>query len=658
VAWRFPFLVFRFPFTGTTPEMILATAGHIDHGKTTLVRALTGVETDRLPEEKARGISIDIGFAHWHDPRGRAVSFIDVPGHERFIKNMLAGVSCVDAAILVVAADDGPMPQTREHLEILALLAVDQLLVALTKIDRVTPARLTEAHAEVTAMLAPTRYAGAPILPTDAPNRIGLDALTEAIATLTPTQSAQRDKGLFRMAIDRSFIAAGEGLVVTGTVSSGSLAVGQIVHIAPRGKEARVRGIRVAGKSADIAPSGTRCAINLTGAAIDRTSAGRGDWLVAPILDRPTATFDVELSRHADEKPLPQDSAVHAFLGTADVPGRLLILDSPNPTDRRWARLRLAHPVHAVRGDRIVLRDASNTRTIVGAIVLDPFPETVRLKRAERLALLNTLSTETTATNLAWIAGHLPFGADIAQLQAAWNLTESQMTALVEAASLIRVTHQNTTRAIRQADSDAVASIIEETVDRHHATHPTTSGPDRKTLLGALGGKHRPLAIEHALHSLLATKRIVREGATFRRPAHRAKLAAADAKVWQRLRPLIDEGGILPPRVVEMAERLNLSVDAIQSTLDRVCTAGEAYRVAPNRCYLRKHLHSLAVIAQRLAAASADRSFGAVAFKDASGIGRNLTIEVLEFFDRAGLTKRSGNSRSMVGKADELFGTD
>ncbi len=635
--------------------MILATAGHIDHGKTTLVRALTGVETDRLPEEKARGISIDLGFAHWHDPHGRAVSFIDVPGHERFIKNMLAGVSCIDAALLVVAADDGPMPQTREHLEILALLAVEQILVVLTKIDRASPARIEEARAEVTAMLAPTRYAGVQILPIDAPSRVGLEALTEAIAALLPTQSAQRDQGLFRMAIDRSFIAAGEGLVVTGTVSSGSISVGQTVNIAPRGKEARVRGIRVAGKSADIAPPGTRCAINLAGAAIDRASAGRGDWLVTPILDRPTATLDVELSRPGDE--LPQDSAIHAYLGTADVPGRLLILDSPSPEGKSWARLRLDHAVHAVRGDRIVLRDASNTRTIVGATVLDPFPDGVRLKRAERIALLQTLSTAPPATTLEWIAGHFPFGADISALQAAWNITDAPMTALVEAAQLIRVTHQHLTRAIRRADSDAVASIIESTIDHYHATHPTLSGPDRKTLLGALGGKHRPLAIEHALHSLLATKRIMREGATFRRPAHRAKLAPADTKIWDRLRPLINEGGILPPRVGEMAEQLNLSVPVVQATLDRVCAAGDAYRIAPNRCFLRPHLHALAKIAQQLAAESADASFGAIAFRDSSGIGRNLTIEVLEFFDRAGLTKRNGNSRSVIGSADDLFGT-
>ncbi|MSQ21389.1 MAG: selenocysteine-specific translation elongation factor [Betaproteobacteria bacterium] len=637
--------------------MILATAGHIDHGKTTLVRTLTGVETDRLPEEKARGISIDLGFAHWHDPSGRAVSFIDVPGHERFIKNMLAGVSCIDAALLVVAADDGPMPQTREHLEILQLLAVDQILIALTKIDRVTPARIAEAQAEVSAMLAPTRYAGARILPIDAPNRLGLHALTESIAALLPTQSAQRDQGLFRMAIDRSFIAAGEGLVVTGTVSSGSLSVGQTIHIAPRGKEARVRGIRVAGKSADLAPSGARCAINLTGASIDRTSAGRGDWLVAPVLDRPTPTLDVELSRTVDEQALPQDSAIHAFLGTADVPGRLLLLDAPGTAGKRWARLRLDHPVHAVRGDRIVLRDASNTRTIVGATVLDPFPDSVRLKRAERIALLQTLSEATPATNIEWIAGHFPFGADVAALQAAWNLSDVQMSALVDAAKLTRVTHQHATRAIRQADSDAVATIIEATIDHYHATHPTLSGPDRKTLLGALGGKHRPLAIEHALQSLLATKWIVREGATFRRTTHRAKLAPADAKIWERLRPLINEGGILPPRVGELAEQLNLSVPVVQAILDRVCAAGDAYRVAPNRCFLRPHLHALATIAQQLATASADASFGAIAFRDSSGIGRNLTIEVLEFFDRAGLTKRHGNSRSVIGSADDLFGT-
>ncbi|MFN0305234.1 MAG: selenocysteine-specific translation elongation factor [Burkholderiales bacterium] len=636
--------------------MILATAGHIDHGKTTLVRALTGVETDRLPEEKARGISIDLGFAHWHDPRGRAVSFIDVPGHERFIKNMLAGVACVDAAVLVIAADDGPMPQTREHLEILELLAVDQLLVALTKIDRATPARLSDAKAEIQALLATTRFAGAAIFPLDAAHGVGLASLADAIAALAPTRTAERDRGLFRMAIDRAFIAAGEGLVVTGTASSGAIHVGQTVHIAPHGKEARIRGIRVAGKSTDTAPAGTRCAINLAGAAIDRSSAARGDWLVSPSIDRPTATIDVALSRQSEGKTLPQDSAVHAFLGTADVPGRLLMLESSGESDERLARLRLSRPVHAVRGDRIVLRDASNTRTIVGATVLDPYPESVRLKRTERIELLRTLSTGSSEAIVDWIAAHFPFGADTAALQAAWNTSDEEMSALIERSRLTRVTHQGSPRAIRQADSDAAAQLIEATIERHHRDHPTTSGPDRKALLAALGGKHRPLAIEHALQTLLSTKRIVRDSATFRRPAHRPKLPAADAKLWDRMRPLIDEGASRPPRVGELAEHLRLPVQSIQGTLDRVCIAGEAYRVAPNRCYLRVHLRALAVVAQQLADASDDASFSAVAFRDTTGIGRNLTIEVLEFFDRVGLTKRRGNTRSMVATADDVFG--
>lgn len=546
------------------------------------------------------------------------------------------------------------MPQTREHLEILELLAVDQLLVALTKIDRASPARLAEARAEIRAMLAPTRFAKADILPIDAPSGRGLAALADAIAVLAPTRTAQREEGLFRMAIDRAFVAAGEGLVVTGTVSSSSIQVGQTVHIAPGGKEARVRGIRVAGKSTDTAPSGTRCAINLAGGTIDRASAKRGDWLVTPIIDRSTNTIDVELSRKAEGKSLPQDCAVHAYLGTADVPGRLLMLESTG--EAHWARLRLNHPVHAVHGDRIVLRDASNTHTLVGATVRDPFPESVRLKRAERIELLRTLRTATPEESLDWIAAHFPFGADIATLQAAWNIGDPKMSALVEKARLTRIMHQGSARAIRRADSDAAASAIEQAVDQHHADQPTTSGPDRRSVLSALGGKHRPLAIEHALQSLLSAKRIVREGATFRRPAHRAKLPPVHAKVWERMRPLIDQGGILAPRVGELAEHLRVTVDAVQATLDRVCTAGEAYRVAPNRCYLRTHLHKLALIAQRLAEESNDGTFSAIAFRDASGIGRNLTIEVLEFFDRAGLTKRRDNSRSMVAKADDVFG--
>jgi len=638
--------------------MIIATAGHIDHGKSTLIRALTGVDTDRLPEEKARGISIDLGFAHWRDPGGRVVSFVDVPGHERFIRNMLAGVSGIDAAMLVVAADDGPMPQTAEHLEILELLGVRTMVVVLTKIDRVAAERITAATDEVRALVAGTRYRDAPVFPVDGVRRTGVDALAAALGGLAEDDDARRRAGGFRMSVDRSFIAPGEGLVVTGTIASGEIAAGAMVRIAPRGLEARVRGIRVAGEPADTAGAGVRCAINLAGQQVERTSATRGDWIVDPMLDRATASIDVRL-RLAGGVTLRPDQAVHAFLGTDDVPGRLLSLEAAVDDSAHGGplyRLRLDRPMHAVRGDRIVIRDATNARTLAGAIVLDPLPDAVKVKRTERIAMLEALSRDDPADALAWMARTLPMGADLSSLPAAWNMPSAALVERAEALGLVLVRHRGGVRALAADDVARAMDQIEGAISAFHAAHESAIGPDRAALLAALTQRMRPLVVEHALAELIRTRRIVRQGAAFRLPGHRPKLVAADARLWDRMRPLIESAGVRPLRVVELAEHLKVTTETVQATLDRVCTAGLAFRVAPNRCFLRAQLHALARVAEDLAAASASGTIAPSEYKDASGIGRNLTIEVLEFFDRVQFTKRAGNARTLLASADDLFG--
>ncbi|MDX1376875.1 MAG: selenocysteine-specific translation elongation factor, partial [Burkholderiales bacterium] len=348
--------------------MIVATAGHVDHGKTSLVRALTGVDTDRLPEEKKRGLTIDLGFAYLPLAGAATIGFVDVPGHERFVHNMLSGVAGIDFALLVVAADDGPMPQTREHLAILDLLGVSQGAVALSKIDRVSEARVAEVRAALGTLLAPTGLAGAPIFPLSVVSDTGVGALKAHLEAAARALQPRAREGNFRLAVDRAFTIAGAGLVVTGTVVSGEVAVGDTVRALLAGEAARVRSIHAQNAAAGIGVAGERCALNLAG--IDgKSPIERGDWIVAGTLPPAVRRFDARLRVLADEAgALAHWTPVHVHLGAADVTGRVAVLEGAGiaPGASGLVQLLLERPIGALGGDGFILRDQSSRRTLAG----------------------------------------------------------------------------------------------------------------------------------------------------------------------------------------------------------------------------------------------------------------------------------------------------
>src|SRR5450755_2471287 len=380
--------------------MIIGTAGHIDHGKTTLVRALTGVDTDRLPEEKARGISIELGYAYTPIEQGNLLCFVDVPGHERFVHTMLAGATGIDLALLVVAADDGVMPQTREHLNILMLLGVGEGAIALTKIDAVSESRVGEVEREVRNLVASTQLAGAPIFPVSGRTSAGVETLRQFLEERARQHRASMDEGYFRLAVDRSFTLHGIGTVVTGTVHSGEVRVGADVVVAPEGRAARVRCIHAQDRDAELGTVGQRCALNLAGIARDQVR--RGDWIVAPAVALTTDRFDARLTLLADgRKSLRSGATVHVHLGAAHVPGRAALLDATLsaeadrdellPGKSRLVQFVLQTPIAAWHGDRFIVRDASATRTLGGGQVLDPFAPARYRRSPERLEVLAAL---------------------------------------------------------------------------------------------------------------------------------------------------------------------------------------------------------------------------------------------------------------------------
>ena len=625
--------------------LVLATAGHVDHGKTSLVRALTGVETDQLAEEKRRGLTIGLGRAYRHLPDGRLLGIVDVPGHEKFISTMLAGVSGVDATLLVIAADDGPMPQTREHLQILDILGVDRGLVALTKTDLVDETRLSAVAAEIEELLAPTCLSGAPVLPVSTVTGEGLPAVEKALGSLA-VKNRPTDR-LFRLAVDRSFIAPGRGLVATGTVIAGVVRSDEAVLLHRGAKpsiSARVRGIEIAGTAVGEASAGMRCAIDLAGADIERGAVGRGDWLVDPALSQPSSQLDIVLragsetdaawnSRRRDDLP------IHFHIGAADRVGRLAVL-GPAPPEiggGSWARVRLSEPVLAVTGDRVVLRDASGRATLGGGVVVDPFGPARGRARPERLEMLADLREpdDRCALRDAVKAGPV----ERALFARRRGMPMSALSALLDDMPDV-VTMPGSDLLWTGAQWTAFTEQCGAAIDDTHRERPELAGLDRASIVRALPDRPPPQLLDAALGALVRVGALRHRFGIWSRPDHQPSLAPADEAFWARSSPLLNEADKPPPVVHELAKALGEAPEEISRSLVRIARAGRVVRIGRNRFVPPDVLADL-----EAALPDAPDGFTVAGYRDATGLGRNFAIEVLEFFDRVGVTRRDGDRR-------------
>jgi selenocysteine-specific elongation factor len=636
--------------------MILATAGHIDHGKTALVRALTGVDADRLPEEKRRGMTIDLGFAYRTLPDGTELGFVDVPGHERFLPNMLAGVLSIDRVLLVVAADDGPRPQTLEHLDILDLIGVAEVTGIVTKIDRVEPPRVAAVIAEIARLLADAGFARCPIFAVSSTTGAGIAALTEHLRdgarAADRRRAAAPAAGGFRMPIDRAFTLPGIGLVVTGTIASGLISVGERLVSSPQGAELRVRGLHAQNRPVAAARAGERCALNVAGSFTEGAGPGRGDWILAPELHAPLRRLDLGLRASRLAGGVHSGLPVHLHLGTADVVARVAVLGGRAiaPGDTGFVQLDLDHPIGALWGDRAVLRDHAARHTLAGGRVVDPFPPRRGRSRPERLAALAALAEADPSAalcNLLAVAG----AVELAPFALARNIATEELAARAEAAGVAVVGPSRAAVALTRGRLDELGAAVVATLAQWHRRQPDALGPARAALLARWRGRAPEAALDAALYVLLDAGRVVRTGGMWRLAEHEPRLAAADERLWQRLRPLIAEGGLRPPRVRELAGALALDPAAVERLLARAVHLGRLARVADNRFFLPETVERLAAIAAELAAIAPDGTFTAAGFKDRTGVGRNLAIEILEHLDRIGLTRRVGDARILVGAA-------
>ena len=628
--------------------MIVATAGHIDHGKTTLVKALTGVDTDRLPEEKARGISIDLGFAYWQPAKDRLIGFVDVPGHERFIRNMLAGVCGIDFVLLIVAADDGVMPQTIEHLHIVDLLNVTRGVAVVTKIDRVAAERVAEVCADVEALLATTKLAAARVLPVSPITGAGIDELRKELVQAATSHSQREAKGRnLRYAIDRAFSVPGSGTVVTGTVFTGQVATGERLVVSPAGTEVRVRGIQKQGKAATAAAAGERCALNLTGG--DLASVTRGDWVVAPAIHAPTQRLDARIHvLQTEPRPLAHWTPVHLHLATVDVTARVAIRrgESIAPGAEGVIHLILDQPICALNGDRFIVRDQSASRTIGGGTVIDPFAEAARRNRAQRNAWLAALEQASPERALAALLECSEQGVDVARFQRTFNLTTDAVQALLGAPKLAVIGKES--RVLLPRDKvDGIKREAVAALRRFHETSPQAVGADIEKLRAQLAPALLPATFLALLRELADQRALEIAGSQVRLPQHVATANPLDEQMWQKLKPVLDRAGFNVPVVRELAAQAGLKEALVKDFLHRKSRTNEVIRVAPERFYPKGTLAQLAAVAQATATAAPGNQFTAGQYRDRTGIGRGLAIEILECLDRLGITQRIGDNRKM-----------
>lgn len=636
--------------------MIVATAGHIDHGKTLLVKALTGVDADRLPEEKKRGMTLDLGFAYTDLENGARLGFIDVPGHERLVHNMLAGVTGIDCALLVVAADDGPMPQTLEHLAILDLLGVSRGLVALTKIDRVPPARVAEVRDEIELLVGESSLAGAPVFPVSAITGEGIGNLSNHISQLAAETAERSGDGHFRLAIDRIFTVAGAGLVVTGTAFAGTVAREDRLWIAGRDTQARVRGIHANNRESESGLPGDRLALNLAG--IDKDDIARGDWLTADPALGLYRKLDVRLRVVTDaRRPLRHWTPVHVHLGAKNVTGRVALLgaDSIDPGGTSLAQLVLDEAIGACVRDRFVIRDQSAQSTLGGGHVVDLHPPRRGRARPERLDLLEALDTPDPVAALSGALDRSATGLSLTDFAAARNLTDTQLDAALTANEAIVAGAGDARIALSPDHWAERRKDLLQALDQFHQRYPDRLGPASAQLRKSLG-RYIPETLFDALAAaLIDDDTLATDGMLLHRPDHSPGLTGDDAKRWDILQPLLDETPASPPVVHELAQSAGLPVNGATKTLRQAVRMGLAVQVAENRFFTPAALRAHALTFEGMIAE--EGTVGVSPFRQRAGIGRNLAVEVLEYFDRIGLSRRDGNARQQIRPVSEVFGT-
>jgi len=631
-------------------HLVVGTAGHIDHGKSTLVRALTGIDPDRLKEEKERGITIELGFAHT-SVGGTRIAFVDVPGHERFVRTMLAGVGGIDCVLLIVAADESVMPQTREHFDICRLLRIPRGIIVVTKSDLADEDTKLLVHQDIAALVKGSFLEAAPVIDVSAATGAGLDVLREAIAAQAMSVGARPVDGAPRLPVDRAFSMKGFGTVVTGTLVAGRIAVDDELVVQPGGRVVKVRGIQVHGKPSTEAVAGQRTAINLGG--VDVGEVARGETLLAPETLSVTRRVDAEIDLLSTAKPLKHGARVRLHNGTSEVLGRVSIAGASvgevAPGKTALVRVRLESPAVLTRGDRFIIRAYSPLMTIGGGIVLDPAPTRPGVRSESGRASLEALRMAPGAiTAIQWLVDNAGLaGIATASLVSRMGVPPSHLAALVQklagAGSVVVQDRLVDTKHLESARGELLKLVAAS-----HKANPMSDGLPREEARGKAFAKVAPAIFERVVDDLKSSRMLV--GAErLALPTHKASVAGADDQIRLAIISAYRAGGLKPPD----AAAVEAVVKAPRAIVEKVTTLLLREKVLVKLDTIVFHADALQTLKEEVTTLKGSVPGGhatvdVAAFKDRYGVSRKYAIPLLEFLDRERVTRRTGDVRLVL----------
>ena len=625
---------------------VVCTAGHIDHGKTALVKALTGMDTDCLGEEILRGITIDLGFAFYGDN----VTIIDLPGHERFIRNMVAGAATVDCALLIVAADDGPMPQTREHLDILNLLGINNGMTIVTKTDLVEEEWLELVITETRNITEGTFLERAPILTVDSLSGAGIDEFKRTFDRTLSCLPPRTARPEFRQPVDRSFTIKGFGAVVTGTIISGRVSLKQTLEHLPAGRLVKVRGIQVHGKDVDSAEAGARAALNIT--SVEKNEIARGDVLAEPGLLRPSVRFDCIVELLNSSQPLKHRQRLRFHIGTAEIIGRILLLEGNilNPGESTFAQLELEKPAMALRGDRFVFRTYSPQITTGGGTILTAAEEKHKRRQKPLLQLLNALAQDDESEIVLRIladAGGTGMTSNNILSKTGFIYADFQdlMRGLVDKGKVIEKASGGSVWYITPQASEENLRIILQAVKKFHQENPAKPGFTLAELKGETGFPDGSPFLEYALDLMMKADEIKRTGSLYALPSHKIKLDTRQRQLADLMIEIIESAGLSAPKAHPIADRLKADVNEILDLMAILESLGNIVRLDRDTVISREVCDNAAEKIRRLAEEKA-----VILLPDAIQVlnaSRRVTVAFLEYLDKVGITKRYGDERRL-----------
>ena len=630
-------------------SIIVGTAGHIDHGKSTLIEALTGTHPDRLEEEKRRGITIDLGFAFLEE-EGVRYGFVDVPGHERFVKNMLAGASGVDLVLLVIAADELIKPQTREHFDICRLLGVQRGVIALTKCDLADKDTRELARMEIEEFVKGAFLSKAPIVEVSAKNKQGLAELKAALQAAAREISAKDTARYFRLPIDRSFAVKGFGSVVTGTLFSGHVAIGDEVELLPSGKLLRVRGLQTGGKSVERAEAGQRTAVNLAG--IEHAAIQRGMVLVARGRFRTTRRADVRLELLPSAPPLTHRAQVHFHAGTLETIGEVYLLGARElaPGGSALAQIRLQDEAVLVRGDRFIVRQFSPVVTIGGGAVLDPHARRFSAKDTGRARFLATLEKGSEEDILRAMAERNILGITAQEVIVRTGWIEAEIRSAAKTLAdkkLVRMVSNEPLILIHEALFIEIGKKLLARVERFHKENPLLPGITREELKAGLGRRVRPETFATAVQLLLEQKKITLQGEFVKKAGTEITLAPEELRAQEQIALAFAKAGLAVPSVKEVLAQLRIETARAEKLLQILLREKVLVRVSADLIFHRDALQALTALLAQYKKSKGDR-IGVPAFKELTGITRKYAIPLLEYLDRQRQTRRAGDERVIL----------